>query len=329
MIHRMKKNNFLFILFALFVLLATRCSNSVDLYADYKEVTVVYGLLDFQDDTTWIKITKAFSGPGNALEFAQNSDSSNFLYKLGVTLTGRKNGVDLTPIVFDTLTIHDKQAGDSIFYFPNQLMYYATDKLDPDAEYTLKVSMKDKELSSKTKMVHNFHITYPVRTISFVTDKEVKWNSAVNGKRYEVKMVFHYRELLPGHADTIDKSIAWYVNTKHSVSDKGGELMTALYSGDNFYNLLKNKLKPIPNVQRWTGNVDVFVACASQDLDTYIQVNNGSTGLLQEIPAFSNITGGKGLLASRHTISQSVPLTVTTERKLIENYTDLGFRFKQ
>ncbi len=324
----MKKHINLLYLSVLFTFFITGCNNDVNLYADYKEIPVIYGLLDYQNDTIWIKVTKAFSGPGNALEFAKNPDSSNYSSKLEVTLTGRKNGNDLPAIIFDTITIHNKNAGDSIFYYPDQLMYYSTEQLDQDAEYTLKVKLNDKDVTAKTKLVKNFHITYPVRTISFTSDKNINWNSAINGKRYETDMVFHYEEMLPGTSDTLHKTISWHLGMKHSISTSGYESMAMGYSGDNFYKLLENKLEKIPNVQRWTGNIDVIVACASQELDTYIEINNGTSGLLQEIPTFTNINGGVGLFASRHTVVQSVPMTVTSERKLIEDY-DLGFKFKQ
>ncbi len=324
----MKKNKPIFIIFALLGFMFTRCSNSVNLNAAYKDISIVYGLLDYQDDTTWIKITKAFAGPGNALTFAKNPDSSNYPYKLNVTLTGRKNGIDLNTINFDTITIHNKEAGDSIFYYPNQLMYFSTKKLDPEAEYNLKIETDTKTITATSTMVQSFHVTYPVRSISFTSDKEITWYSAKNGKSYEVDMVFNYSELQSGNPDTIHKTIKWHLGSKRATLTTGGEQMQIGYSGDGFYKLLQNKLENTPNVERWAGNIDVFVACASQNLDTYIQVNNGTTGLLQEIPQYTNINGGIGLFASRHTVLQSVPMTVASERKLIEDY-NLGFKFKQ
>lgn len=38
------------------------CSTEVDNYADYKDITIVYGLLESKADTNFIKITKAFLG---------------------------------------------------------------------------------------------------------------------------------------------------------------------------------------------------------------------------------------------------------------------------
>ena len=62
------------------------CSTDVDLYADYKDVAIIYGLLDYQADTNYIKITRAFCGtnddPINAHEVALIADSSNYPGKL-------------------------------------------------------------------------------------------------------------------------------------------------------------------------------------------------------------------------------------------------------
>lgn len=43
------------------LLLLNACSTDVDLYADYKDVPVIYGLLDATADTNYIKITRVFS----------------------------------------------------------------------------------------------------------------------------------------------------------------------------------------------------------------------------------------------------------------------------
>jgi hypothetical protein len=45
-------------LFSVIALVAfTRCSTDVDIYSDYKDITIVYGLLDRSDDTVWLKVT--------------------------------------------------------------------------------------------------------------------------------------------------------------------------------------------------------------------------------------------------------------------------------
>jgi len=54
------------------------CNEKIDLIGDYKETAVVYGLLDQSDSLHYIKITRAFIGPGNAVNIAKIPDSSYF-----------------------------------------------------------------------------------------------------------------------------------------------------------------------------------------------------------------------------------------------------------
>lgn len=313
----------------LLLVLFNGCSTDVDIYSDYKDISIVYGVLDRSDDTLWVKITKAFLGSGNALEFAQNPDSSNYPYKLDVALTAIKNGSEIQKFVFDTITIHNKQAGDSVFYFPNQLMYYTvrTAALNTEAVYHLSIKKSNgNTIKAETSVIPDFPITYPVSRINFNYDREVEWKSAVNAKRYEVGFTFHYRELWPNSNDTLNQTISWSLGIRKSSNTQGDETMNIPYTGSEFFTLLNNSLEKDPNVKRWAGDVDVIIDCASQDFDTYYEVNNVSGGVLEEAPQFSNIKGDDalGLFASRHSVTKPVKLSVATELTLVHDY-DLGF----
>jgi hypothetical protein len=336
------KKNLLLTIVTLITIIISSCSTDFDMYADYEDITVVYGIVDIGDDTTWIKITKAYTGPGNALLIANNPDSSNYPYKLDVKLLGKKNGNDLEPIICDTITIHNKEIteiiikenGDTVilnpFYSPNQLMYYANGNLDVDAEYTLSIIKKEETLTAVSGIVENFHIVKPNSRFSFskVTDGVIEWGAAKNGIRNEVSLRFDYREFAAGYPDTLHKSVEWFVGTRNAKSDDGTESMAISYSGTRFFDILENELEPIPNVERWADSVDITIACGSQELTTYLNINAaGSSTLLEEVPVFSNIDGGTGLFASRHTIVKPVKLSFATERTLIEEH-DLGFKLK-
>jgi len=311
------------------IFIFNRCSTDVNIYSDYKDITIVYGLLDKSEDTVWLKVTKAFLGEGNALHFAKNPDSSNYANKLDVTLSGIKNGSEVQKLVFDTITIHNKQAGDSVFYYPDQLMYYAVTPsgLNADAMYHLQIKKGNDDIEASTPVVNDFAITYPIYKITFKYDKEIQWKSAKNGKRYEVSLTFHYKELLPNTTDTLDKSISWSLGVKKSEGTEGNEPMGAPYSGEQFYSLLENSLEPILNVKRWAGNVDVKIACGSDNFNTYYEVNNTGGGSLQEVPAFTNIEGKNsiGLLAARHNVVKVSKLSSDSELKLVNDYKELGF----
>ena len=93
----MKLKHLLLILISLTLL--TRCSNDVDINAEYKDIVIVYGLLDPNQDTTYLKINKAFLGEDNALTMAQIKDSSEFVDKLDVKIWPKGN--EAAAIVFE------------------------------------------------------------------------------------------------------------------------------------------------------------------------------------------------------------------------------------
>lgn len=311
------------------IILFNNCSTDVDIYSDYKDITIVYGLLDKSDDTVWLKITKAYQGQGDALYFSKIPDSSNYPYKLDVTLTGIKNGEEIQTIVFDTVTIHNKLPGDSIFYFPDQLMYYAVPEqsLNEKAVYHLSIKKNNGEIKSKTSLISDFAIVKPSGyTINFNSNGEIACNTANNGKRYEIFFTFNYRELKQGSQDTLKKSLSWKLGVVKSELTHEGYTVSIPYLGHQFYSMLDTKLEKDPYITRWTDKFKVTVACGSQDLDTYLEINNATNNFMNEIPQFTNIEGdATGLFASRHTMERYYKLSVRTELTLIEDYPDLGF----
>ena len=52
-----------------------------------------------------------------------------------------------------------------------------------------------------------------------------------------------------------------------------------------------------------------------------------SISLLQEVPTYTNISNGTGILASRHKVIKSTRLSGATEREVVEKM-DLGFKYK-
>jgi hypothetical protein len=306
------------------------CNTDVDNYADYKDITIVYGLLETNTDTTFIKITKAYLGPGNALVMALNPDSSNYAGKLDARLIGVKNSTDLPEIILDTITKKNKLAGDSIFYFPQQKLYYTTATIDPAATYTLKVNRNVHVVEASTKLVQDFTILQPTNRFNFAATAatSVKWRAALNGKRHEVIIVFNYEELWPGSADTLKKTMVWNMGTKSSQGLDGTEELEIFYNGEDFYTRLASVIDVNAlNVRRFAGNVDVFISGGGGDLSTYIEVNAPSNSIVQEVPQFSNVANGFGIFSSRKTMKRSYKMTVQSEIKLVENY-PWGFEIK-
>jgi hypothetical protein len=206
-------------------------------------------------------------------------------------------------------------------------MYFTTGKLDEEATYTLNINNQGDTISSQTPLVEPFAITYPRNTIDFTVDtKTIDWNSAKNGKRYEIYYQFFYQELLPGSSDTTTKSLIWKVGVKESNTTTGGSKMNQLYIGDLFYSKLDSDLQKGNNIKRWAGPVLVYVSSGSQELNNYISINNASGSLLSDVPIYTNIKNGTGILASRYTQTKETRLSVKSLEKLVKDY-NLGFLY--
>ena len=108
------------------LILLNSCNDKIDLIGDFQETAVVYGLLDQSDSIHYIRINRAFIGPGNSLEFA-NIPDSNYFDQVDATITEYVNGNETRAwILNDTLV--DNKDTNGIFYAPEQKLYYFTTK---------------------------------------------------------------------------------------------------------------------------------------------------------------------------------------------------------
>ncbi|MCX6280135.1 MAG: hypothetical protein NT004_18895 [Bacteroidetes bacterium] len=325
---------------AFFLLLLTvfiSCNKDLNVNADWKDVTVVYGLLDQKADTTFIKITKAFLGPGDAMQFAKIPDSSNYPDKLEVRLDEYQDSSFIRSLPLDTVTIHNKLAGDSIFYFPDQLMYFTTASLNENYIYKIFIKNKKtgKEITSQTNLVHDFEILRPVTQASFPAPPEsfeVKWQQAKEGKRYQLLIRFFYNEyMVVAPKIGIKKSIDWIVfNDIKSPDNPSTQPFDLYFPSDAFYSVVGSKIDTSSLVDHRTAlYCDFIFSVAAADMNTYMEVTEPSLSLVQEKPTFTNITNGIGLFSSRFNKQQLDTLWVSqiTKDQLKVNYhtSDLGF----
>jgi len=310
------------------------CKKELDLNAEWKDVTIVYGILNQLDSAHYLKITKAFLGPGNALQYAQVPDSSNYLLKLNVFLEAWSESDLMAVYRFDTTTISNKDSG--IFYFPEQLLYVNDSVLNPAYEYRLFIENPEtqKVITSKTPLVQTFLVDKPFayQAISYDVGKssKVEWISAAGGKRYQVFVRFYYLETsIPNPSQSVEKYVDWLiVPNKSSRTDAGGEELDATYANDGFYSMLHTQLEVNPDVERAARMVQYHFIVAANDLNTYIEVTQPTNSIIQEKPTFSNIDNGIGLFSSRFVqVVDSIQLSQRTITEIRTNplTSDLGF----
>lgn len=307
------------ILFALFsASLLFGCSTDFDINAEWKDITVVYCLLNQNDSVHYVKVNKAFLGEGNALTMAADADSCTYGNNLEVSMEERIDGVLTHTWYLDTTTIYNKEAG--VFYYPQQVVYKLKaylDTLDQNAKYKLIVKNKKtgKLVYSETPLVQTFNIVKPAvgQTAVFHSTNPypVKWYSGVNGRLYQVVIRFNYWEKNINYpSDSSLLHINWSLGSFNAVGLEGNEEMSTNYSGDAFFRYLEAQIPQNNDIVRRVAvpNVTFIFTVAADDFYTYMEVNKPASGIVQEKPEFTNISNGIGIFSSRYEINVPLPM---------------------
>lgn len=313
------------------------CTTDVDLYADYKDITVIYGLLNATMDTNYVRINRAFSGSNdthiNANEVALIADSCNYPGKLKAYIVEYKTGYgnQYLPtgdtLMLDTMTIRDKEEG--IFYAPYQKVYYTTDKEkfannieNSKYKYKLFVFKGNDTITGETGVVGGGSFKIINSSLHFSSDandksSKIKFTAADNAVFYDMKFIFTYHESING-GPMVEKQVSYSCGTKNvdELSSEGGSLFFS-YSNKVLFTLLEAAIGADtiydtnhPNVVRYFDGhpIQIKLSAGADELYNYIQVNSEST-FLQSVPDYTNIKGGYGVFSSRINLMKEAGLS--------------------
>ena len=326
----MKIKNLLF----LFLPLLFSCETDFDVNANWKDVTIVYGLIDPNNEDQLIKINKAYLGQGDAIQMASVSDSTNYdpsnlIVKIHRVREQVFNTYDTLSTVVLTDTVLDKDDGlfstdDNIIYtFKKPSSFYNTNSIYVLEIFNLSSGQK---VTSETEIINSFSFESLnpsfewglyngelADSLRFRT-KNIEWQNSNNGVIYQLDILINYLE------SGIVNSLSW---SQPLVEYSSGN-MSLKIKGDQFFQFLENNLDN--NTTKQFLNLDLVMTIGAQDLKTYIDVNQPFSGIVQERPVFSNIDNGVGLFSSRYTYDdiKGIELTNSTLNYMI-NDLDLGF----
>lgn len=317
---------------ALFVSLIYSCKNDLDINANYKETTIVYGLINKSDTIHFIKINKTFLGKTSAYDLAKIKDSSIYnLNEIEVIVEQITYG-SVVKTYYPTQTIiNNKKPG--TFYSPENIIYSFKANIDPNSNY--RISVKNKRLNTiawaETSIVQDFKIEKPstIQSMSFTgkSNTDLMCYSSKNSRLFEVIIKFYYKEI--NKIDTSKqeiKYIEWNIGRVKTKYIKGNEEVKVSYVGRDIYKQIANKLKPDNTIFRKFVKVDYVFNAASDEFNTYYEVSQVST-LNQLKPEYTNVNNGLGLFASRLSITRTLDISVPSLDTLVQgNDTyNLGF----
>lgn len=316
----------LFLLSGLIMTIFVSCNKDIELNAEWKEIPVVYCLLNQNDSVHYIKVTKAFLGEGNSLIYAGIPDSNNYpVGDLKVTVEGWEGSVLKQTLVFHDTMVQNKDTG--IFYAPTQLVYTTGGQLKQAYTYKLKITnlKKNFDITAQTPLIESFSIDKPMNEtmVGFLPDHktEIKWYPAKGGKRYQVMIRFSYYETFNGITEM--KTLDWPIISS-LVLDYTTLPVTRSIPGESFYAFLHSRMTPLTgDMSRAPLTCEFIFTVGSPELNTYMEVTEPSNTIVQERPSYTNITNGIGLFASRYDNTKTnrivCPLNDLTKTELKNN----------
>ena len=301
------------------------CDNDLDIIAEWKDIPVVYGILNAQDSVHYVKLNKAFLGQGDVLSMAQEYDSLYYNQEeVGLRLIEyRKTAgqyIETKSIEMEP-TDQFAKPPNGIFSSPDQIIYKSNALLNNERYYSAQVYDKSIDTVIASNLIP-IDILSPLQVIkpnpasalNLVPNGNypitVEWSPLENAALYELKIRFHYVEQeIANLSNTVDKFIDWtfpYLLPTSSISSESISL-----DAEQFLNFLAVNIDQNPNVYRQVKGMqvsqatishaclDVTLMAAAHDLSTYILLNQNSNSIVVERPEYSNIDNGIGILSSR------------------------------
>jgi hypothetical protein len=326
----MRKGHFLL----LFLALMWGCKNDFAVNDNWKEIRIIYGLLNVNDSIHYIRIEKAFQNGENisAYDAAKNIDSLSD-DTLIVELT------DLNTTEKKTLEkVYSTRKDTGTFASPGVYLYQIRWALNVKHKYFLSVLNPKTGVRSTatTTIVAPIEPVYPQASsfnINFQPKASLpfKFNTGANGKFYNMDMVVHYREY--AGRDTLgtmeEKQIIWPIfKYRQAPSMIGGLLMTEYVQGNDFFSLLRHNISVDKNKTRKIRNIDIRISGGGEQIYNYIQVNQPSIGLVQKKPEYTNIQeSGYGIFSSRSFWQLSLPVGPAAKKFIATDpsFEDLNF----
>jgi len=334
---------------AIFAMVLDACNKDINVNAEWEDITVIFGLLDQNQDTQFVKINKAFLGEADAFDMAQVRDSSEY-QNLTAYVEEWKDNQKLATFALNELEITDKEEG--VFYSPNQTIYYFTvpdnngnsGRLDSLAKYKLFVILnegtsKEKIVTTETEIIDGFGFggSYLLwvtpgtgqRAIDFansseITDQELKIIPKADAKRFEIYGIFNYDEVYDegnGNSGIRQMGFEFKLGGYTTSNLEGGKERTIAISGEQFF-LEVGKNVPVADetiIKRvvGVGSFQLKIVAAGDDLNTFMEVNEPTTGIVQEKKEFTNVNNGIGIFSSRTSTLGSLKLGEKTINELM------------
>ncbi len=291
----------------LMLCLFSACEVEFSPNAEWKNIPVVYCLLDQDVDTTWVRVERCFLAEGSMYDFGPVSDSINYpVGSIRVQLCVFRNGQCVDTILCRD-TLRSREAGS--FANVDQPLYFTTERLYEANMYKLLVT----RVSDGSVIAYTDSIPLIVQSAQGLIRKpsnneqfgffersgstavcNIEWYVMQNARRYQPIVRFYYTEAGDTHyVDLRCNSVPEAIHQPQTQS--------TYYSRDAFLSEMYTILKDDTLPKRSLNKVDLYLTACSEDLNAYITSLDINNAVDQGNEAYTNIHNGRGVFAARRT----------------------------
>ncbi|MBR1798326.1 MAG: DUF4249 family protein [Bacteroidales bacterium] len=283
--------------------------------AQWKDVPVIYCVLDQDDDTSWVRVQRCYLEDGDIYTPARISDSTNYpqgSISVRLDVYHTNNIIDTIPFTYIEKDIDDGQ-----FAASNQPMFYAvtTGRLTNAESYQLKLYKNTdagRELMAEAATLpvippdrspiirdigdnHNRQVFgFYDRSGSDNSSCHIEWYTYKNARVYQPRVRFYYGV----NNDTLSIDLMCGRVRTQSLS---ATTQSTNYSRETFLTDLKGALESNPAAKKYLKSVDIYLLVCNEDLNAYMISMENRTDADQSKQIYTNVTGGLGIFAARST----------------------------
>lgn len=299
-------------------LITFSCSTDFEVNAPYRELPIVYGLLDASDSVQYIRIMKGFQNTGgqDARDIAQNIADSSY-YEEGEIKAELFLGTTLANTLERVILPEERSEGSftrspNIMYRTTKGFQLTTKVGNNPALYRLRITnLKTGTVAeAQTEIVGNFEVDTPYINPAAPnsSDKFSIDNPSVVLKRerpaffYRIKLHITYFETQNGVTET--KKLHWEAISSKEGTKSFGEYEVIPFGNSRimlqFLQQNIDTTRDNINTKRKMGDIQFDLSAGEKSFRDYLIINGLYSELSQSKPVYSNVTGGLGLLTSRY-----------------------------
>lgn len=298
------------------VFVLTGCDEELILTANWQDIPVVYGLIDVDEDTSYVRVERLFFDQnGSAFDAAANPDSlyyTNIGVRIQNMTTGqtvnlqRVNGADFglvrDPGVFATE--------------PNILYRFLSNNFPMNGGDELRLIL-DRE-NGQGQVTADALVLEPLAILGSLApgvkldfnptrETSLRWRGGTSSRIFDVSLKIQYVEQEISNPSNIQTHVIdWKVaRNVRRTNNSASAPIEARVLGGSFYQILRSSIPDKPGYRRFFQGMDLTVVGAGEALENYILISQANTGITssQEIPRYSNLSEGLGIFTTTTSVS--------------------------